>query len=63
MTQDQARQIIRDHYSAVARRGTENELYRSVIYLSQTLAEHMTWDAAIHLAEWIEQHDATAKRS
>jgi hypothetical protein len=62
MTHDEARQIIREHYRAVATTGDMARLRQAVAYLSDTLAEHMAWDSAVALAEWIKgraQQDST----
>jgi hypothetical protein len=53
MTHDEARAIIREYYGAIAQTGNEQQLRQAVAYLSAALAEHMAWDSAVWLAEWI----------
>ena len=64
MTHDEARAIIRAHYGEIAQTGNEQQLRVAVAYLSEALAEHIVWDSAVWLAEWIKQRDAfgVAKR-
>ena len=57
MNHDEARQIIREHYSAVASTNDTQRLQHTVRYLATTLAEHMTWDSAVAMAEWIKQQE------
>jgi hypothetical protein len=53
MTHDEARQIIREHYNALAYTGDTERLRQAVRYLGNMAAEHMAWDSAIEMAQWL----------
>jgi hypothetical protein len=57
MTHDEARQIIKEHYNALAYTGDVDSLRQAVRYLGNMAAEHMAWDSAIDMAKWIKAQE------
>lgn len=55
VTDDEARQIVREHYQTLADSADEATLRQKVRYLSGLVAEYMDWEDVLSFAQWIKE--------